>query len=115
MEPGVAAELTRAVQSLPEPPPGKRVLRFWLRDRAHGGKLSFAQVQALLYCIGLATGKGNLPTTPPNKTIAGCACAPEPPLLSAAWAASAGSGVGARGPGGAATSMTGLSTGDESS
>jgi hypothetical protein len=111
MAPSAAAHVTRALETLPEPPPGKRVLRFWLYDKQQqkngggggGGKLSFSQVQALMYCLGLATGRGNLPTTPPNKTLSGCACSPEPPVTMA--------GGGAQG-GGASTTWSG---GDESS
>lgn len=115
----MAAEITRALETLPEPPPGKRVLRFWLYDRAavaagkESGKLSFSQVQALLYCIGLATGKGNLSTTPPNKTITGCACSPVPPVV-AAHAAHASLGGRSSG-GGGATTTAAWTTGDESS
>lgn len=120
MEPGVAAGITRALETLPEPPPGKRVLRFWLYDRAKagagggtggGGKLSFPQVQALLYCIGLATGRGNLSTTPPTKTITGCACSPEPPVLATAPAAGGRRGAAA----GGATTTVGWTTGGEES
>jgi len=113
MVPSMAAEITRALESLPEPPPGKRVLRFWLYDKgkkaggAGGGKLSFEQVQALLYCIGLATGKGNLTTSPPNKTITGCACSPVPPVFAASASASAPSSRG--------ESTNAFTTGDESS
>jgi len=101
MPASTAAEITRALETVPEPPPGKRILRFWLYDKAaaargESGKLSFSQVQALLYCIGLATGRGNLTTTPPNKTLSGCACSPQPPVMAVSGGGGAGGAAATR-------------------
>eukprot|EP00775_Hariotina_reticulata_P007584 gene7584-7789_t len=55
--------------AIPDPPPGKRMMRFWLRDTRTGGKLEFADVTALVYTLRVVLGDGNIPTRPPNTDL----------------------------------------------
>eukprot|EP00877_Chromochloris_zofingiensis_P004294 jgi/Chrzof1/13866/Cz08g15160.t1 len=63
----IPAELTQI--ELPDPPPGKRVLRFWVADIRDHAKLDYSAVSALVFTMGLVMGHGQAPTTPPNKEI----------------------------------------------
>ncbi|WIA23780.1 hypothetical protein OEZ85_013464 [Tetradesmus obliquus] len=60
--------------SVPDPPAGMRVMRFWVKKGKSGSKLDYADVSALLYTLRVVLGDGGLPTQPPNSELNDLAC-----------------------------------------
>lgn len=70
----IPQQLLSKLVSVPEPPPHKRVMRFWVKESKGGGKLEYSDVSALLYTLRVVLGEGSLPTRPPNTELNNLVC-----------------------------------------
>lgn len=53
------------ISSVPEPPSGKRTMRFMLQEAASGRQLDYATASGLMYALQLVVGRST-PTQLPN-------------------------------------------------
>ena len=53
------------IAAVPEPPEGRRTMRFMLQEARNGGQLDYATASGLLYALQLMTGRST-PTQLPS-------------------------------------------------
>eukprot|EP00879_Flechtneria_rotunda_P018697 GHRR01019620.1.p1 GENE.GHRR01019620.1~~GHRR01019620.1.p1 ORF type:complete len:295 (+),score=56.85 GHRR01019620.1:1279-2163(+) len=70
----IPCSLVSNPDAIPEPLPGKRVMRFWLKEGRSGNKLDYADVNSLVYTLRLCLGGTSLPQKPPNSDLNSLAC-----------------------------------------
>lgn len=71
----ITPDMVTDPQSIPDPPLGRRVMRFWLKKGRKGSQLEYDDVSALVYTLRAVLGGGNLTTQPPNTELTALSCA----------------------------------------
>jgi len=69
----IAPDMVSDPTTIPDPPAGRRVMRFWLKRK--GQKLEYGDVSALVFTLRASLGGGTLTTQPPNTELTSLSCA----------------------------------------
>lgn len=70
----ITPDMVSDAAAIPDPPSGRRVMRFWLKKGRRGQKLEYDDVSALVYTLRAVLGGGNLTTQPPNTELTALSC-----------------------------------------
>lgn len=70
----ITADMVSDQTQIPDPPLGRRTMRFWLQKGRLGQKLAYDDVSALVYTLRAVLGGGNLTTQPPNTELTALSC-----------------------------------------